>query len=95
MAGRRSSAQRHQERFRRGSRRWRSTVRTTLESFASQTHVLGYDTSQELVFIGIDLDEPHISDKLRSCLLTEEEEWSAGPKAWKSYEDPFATLIGN
>ena len=43
---------------------------------------------QELVFIGIRLDEAAIREKLDQCLLTEEE-MQLGLKAWLSFEVPF------
>ncbi len=46
------------------------------------------DMRQELVFIGQDLDEKEIVEKLDACLLTEEE-ILAGKKYWQSLPDPF------
>jgi len=46
------------------------------------------DCRQELVFIGIELDELEIYDSLQECLLTDQE-LAAGPAAWASYSDPF------
>ncbi len=46
------------------------------------------DCRQELVFIGIRMDELAIFDTLQACLLTPEE-MKAGPHAWRSYPDPF------
>ena len=46
------------------------------------------DCRQELVFIGIGLDEIAIYDSLQNCLLTDEE-FSAGIEAWQRLEDPF------
>ncbi|MRH91939.1 hypothetical protein GFY24_31645 [Nocardia sp. SYP-A9097] len=43
---------------------------------------------QELVFIGIKLDRPHVRDLLNSALLTDVE-LDAGPQAWLRYPDPF------
>jgi G3E family GTPase len=46
------------------------------------------DCRQELVFIGIELDEDRIRQGLEDCLLTEEE-FSGGPRAWMKFPDPF------
>ncbi|XZE20929.1 zinc metallochaperone GTPase ZigA [Pirellulaceae bacterium SH449] len=46
------------------------------------------DCRQELVFIGIDMDEVEIYDSLQACLLTDEE-LALGPAAWADFEDPF------
>lgn len=46
------------------------------------------DRRQELVFIGVDLDEAALRRRLTAALLTEEE-LAAGPKRWATLEDPF------
>ncbi len=46
------------------------------------------DRRQELVFIGIDMDEPALRKKLNDCLLTAAE-MRAGVKAWQRLPDPF------
>ncbi|MBM99772.1 MAG: hypothetical protein CMJ77_11635 [Planctomycetaceae bacterium] len=46
------------------------------------------DCRQELVFIGIDLDEIDIYDSLQECLLTDAE-YAAGADTWRSFSDPF------
>lgn len=46
------------------------------------------DCRQELVFIGIGMDEIAIYDSLQECLLTDDE-LSEGIEAWKHYQDPF------
>ena len=46
------------------------------------------DCRQELVFIGIELDEERIRRSLEDCLLTEEE-FAGGPRAWMKFPDPF------
>lgn len=46
------------------------------------------DCRQELVFIGIGMDEPVIRNALEECLLTDEE-YAEGIHAWQCLEDPF------
>lgn len=46
------------------------------------------DCRQELVFIGIEMDELEIYDSLQACLLTDQE-LVLGPGAWSALADPF------
>lgn len=46
------------------------------------------DARQELVFIGIDMDEMQLCRELDNCLLTDEE-MAQGPKVWAKYPDPL------
>jgi len=46
------------------------------------------DRRQEIVFIGIDMDEAALRRGLDACLLTEAE-MQGGPKAWARLPDPF------
>ena len=46
------------------------------------------DCRQELVFIGIGMDEIAIYDSLQECLLTDEE-FAEGIDAWLELPDPF------
>lgn len=46
------------------------------------------DRRQELVFIGIDMDESLIRQKLDQCLLTEDE-FKLGVDEWENFDDPF------
>ena len=46
------------------------------------------DCRQELVFIGIGMDEIDIYDSLQDCLLTDEE-FAGGTESWQHLEDPF------
>ena len=46
------------------------------------------DRRQEMVFIGVDMDEAAIRHSLDACLLTEAE-MKGGPKAWAKLPDPF------
>ncbi|MEW4527662.1 GTP-binding protein [Maioricimonas sp. JC845] len=58
------------------------------ESIAKVWHPEFGDCRQELVFIGIDLDERLLRDSLDRCLLTDAE-MDAGPYGWQSLSDPF------
>jgi len=46
------------------------------------------DARQELVLIGIDMDEAALRARLDACLLTDAE-MSQGPEAWHRFKDPF------
>ncbi|MCH2180789.1 MAG: GTP-binding protein [Mariniblastus sp.] len=46
------------------------------------------DCRQELVFIGIGMDELAIYDSLQECLLTDEE-FAQGVESWQQLQDPF------
>ena len=46
------------------------------------------DRRQEIVFIGIGMDEAVLRQKLDACLLTQDE-MRGGPKAWGRFPDPF------
>ncbi|MGL4527352.1 MAG: GTP-binding protein, partial [Aestuariivirga sp.] len=46
------------------------------------------DAQQELVLIGIEMDEAALRRDFDACLLSETE-LAAGPQAWVHYEDPF------
>ena len=46
------------------------------------------DCRQELVFIGIGMDEIDLYDSLQACLLTDEE-MASGPVGWQDIADPF------
>ncbi|MBK8252540.1 MAG: GTP-binding protein [Polyangiaceae bacterium] len=46
------------------------------------------DRRQELVFIGVELDEAALRAKLDEALLTKKE-FEAGPKSWRKLRDPF------
>ena len=46
------------------------------------------DRRQEIVFIGIGMDEAALRKRLDACLLTQDE-MRGGPKAWGRFADPF------
>lgn len=46
------------------------------------------DRRQEIVFIGIGMDEPALRNQLNACLLTDAE-MRGGPRAWAQLPDPF------
>jgi G3E family GTPase len=52
------------------------------------------DRRQELVFIGIDMDEATLRSGLDACLLTDRE-WRSGPQAWRRLPDPLAPWDGD
>ncbi|SBS26361.1 Putative metal chaperone YciC [Marinomonas spartinae] len=47
------------------------------------------DARQELVLIGMDMDEDALRANLDACLLTDEE-MAQGPKVWVGWENPFS-----
>jgi G3E family GTPase len=58
------------------------------EGIRKQWHGQHGDRRQELVFIGIGMDETRLRAALDACLLTNEE-WRAGVRAWARLPDPF------
>ena len=46
------------------------------------------DRRQEIVIIGVKMNESDVKKTLDSCLLTDEE-FQQGPEAWKSFEDKW------
>lgn len=58
------------------------------ESISKVWHPEFGDCRQELVFIGIDMDDSQLRESLDRCLLTDTE-MQAGPYAWQSFNDPF------
>ncbi|WP_372072502.1 zinc metallochaperone GTPase ZigA [Tistrella mobilis] len=59
-------------------------VETILESWDPETG----DARQELVLIGIAMDEPRLRAGFDACLLTDVE-MAAGPAAWTALDNPF------
>lgn len=64
---------------------WPQDVRSTILSHFEGEYG---DRRQEIVFIGIGMDEPALRKMLDEALLTEDEV-RAGPHAWISFVDPF------
>lgn len=64
------------------------------ESAQWHTHIKSYfegkhgDRRQELVLIGIDMDQEKLTAMLDACLLTDAE-MKLGKGAWKKFNDPF------
>ncbi len=58
------------------------------ESLQRVWHLEVGDCRQELVFIGIGMDELALYDSLQACLLTDAEA-ALGPAAWQTFPDPF------
>jgi hypothetical protein len=46
------------------------------------------DARQELVLIGMDMDEPALRGRFDACLLTDAE-MAAGPEHWTTWDNPF------
>ena len=51
------------------------------------------DRRQELVLIGMDMEEAELRLRFDACLLTDAE-MAAGPAGWQGYEDPFPAWQG-
>ncbi len=50
------------------------------------------DRQQELVLIGINMDQDYLRSELDACLLTDSE-LAAGPGTWRRMEDPFPVWV--
>ena len=49
------------------------------------------DRQQELVFIGQNLDQEHVTKMLNQCLLTDDE-YELGPPSWEHFDDPMPPI---
>lgn len=52
------------------------------------------DRRQEVVFIGIEMNQPELEARLNKALLTDEE-MELGPEGWLTFADPFAAMFDN
>ncbi len=50
------------------------------------------DRQQELVLIGMGLDEADLRARLAACLLTDDE-MRLGPAGWATFNDPFPSWM--
>ena len=50
------------------------------------------DAQQELVLIGIEMDEAALRQAFDACLLSDAE-LAAGEQVWASYDDPFPAWV--
>jgi G3E family GTPase len=58
------------------------------DDILEQWHEQVGDRRQELVLIGMGMDEPALRARLDACLLTDEE-WALGESGWRALTDPF------
>lgn len=65
----------------------------TLQSIEKEWHREVGDARQEMVLIGIDMDEAALRQRLDACLLTDAE-MAQGPAAWVRFTDPFPAWGG-
>ena len=70
------------------SERWPDDAQSQAMIRASWDERVG-DARQELVLIGMDMDEAGLRARFDACLLTDEE-MAAGPAAWARLGNPFA-----
>ena len=69
---------------------WPEDEEVLAEIEARMIHKYG-DRQQELVFIGQNLNQEHVTRVLTSCLLTDEE-FELGPESWEHFEDPMPPI---
>ncbi|MDR5813470.1 MULTISPECIES: zinc metallochaperone GTPase ZigA [unclassified Caballeronia] len=65
----------------------------TLQSIEKAWHPEVGDARQEMVLIGIEMDEAGLRQRLDACLLTDAE-MARGPAAWLRFADPFPAWGG-
>lgn len=70
---------------------WPQEESDIAEIQARMKHDLYGDRQQELVFIGQNLDEEHVTGVLKSCQLTDEE-YELGPGSWAYFQDPMPPI---
>lgn len=69
---------------------WPEEAEVIAEIEARMIHEYG-DRQQELVFIGQNLDQEHVTQVLNDCLLTDEE-YELGPGSWEHFQDPMPPI---
>lgn len=69
---------------------WPEDEETIAAIEARMIHEYG-DRQQELVFIGQNLDQQHVTRMLNECLLTDEE-FELGPGSWAHFNDPMPPI---
>ncbi len=69
---------------------WPEEKEVLVEIEARMIHEYG-DRQQELIFIGQNLDQDHVTRVLESCLLTDEE-YELGPGSWTHFQDPMPPI---
>ena len=69
---------------------WPEEGEIIAEIEARMTNEYG-DRQQELVFIGQNLDQDHVTRVLNECLLTDDE-YELGPGSWEHFEDPMPRI---
>ncbi|MDG1875775.1 MAG: GTP-binding protein [Mariniblastus sp.] len=70
---------------------WPEDGETIAEIESRMIHEYG-DRQQELVFIGQNLDQAHVTRVLEDCLLTDEE-YELGPGSWEYFKDPMPPIV--
>lgn len=69
---------------------WPEDENLLAEIEARMIHEYG-DRQQELIFIGQNFDQQHVTRVLESCLLTDEE-YELGPDSWEHFKDPIPPI---
>lgn len=69
---------------------WPEDAEVIAEIQARMVHEYG-DRQQELVFIGQNLDQKHVTRVLNECQLTDEE-YELGPPSWEHFVDPMPPI---
>ena len=69
---------------------WPEEEEVIAEIQSRMKHEYG-DRQQELVFIGQDLDQEHVTKMLNQCLLTDDE-YELGPTSWEHFDDPMPPI---
>ena len=70
---------------------WPEDEETITEIQARMTNDQYGDRQQELVFIGQNLDQEHVTRVLKECMLTDEE-YELGPGSWAHFQDPMPPI---